>query len=190
MTPATTSCSTLASPIGTFVFAAREERLVSVRIIASDGRFAPAAHWRQDDRAFASIREQFAGYFAGEVTTFDLPLTLHGTPFQRRAWQALQEIPFGSTTTYGALARVIGSPDASRAVGMAMNRNPLALVLPCHRVVGRNGSLRGYLNGVETKRDLLAFEAAHKVADAPLSWDCFVQGRAVSTALQVAGGAS
>jgi len=187
MTVATISYSTFDSPVGTFVLAARHGCLVSVRIITPVGRFAPAPSWQRKDDELTALREQFAGYFAGEVTQFDLPLALQGTPFQLRAWDALRKVPFGSTTTYGALAKAIGSPDASRAVGLAMNRNPITLALPCHRVVGRDGSLRGYLSGLETKHDLIAFEAAHGMANSPLSWERFVRGRDSATSPQTTG---
>ncbi|KNB53545.1 methylated-DNA--[protein]-cysteine S-methyltransferase [Streptomyces caatingaensis] len=110
------------------------------------------------DAPFAETARQLAAYFAGELTRFDLPLALHGTPFQRRVWAALQEIPYGTTVSYGELAGRIGSPGASRAVGLANGRNPVGIIVPCHRVVGADGSLTGYGGGLDRKRRLLAFE--------------------------------
>lgn len=111
---------------------------------------------------FASVAEQLDAYFAGDLTEFDMPLNLHGTPFQQRVWEALQEIPYGETTTYGELAVEIGRPSASRAVGLANGRNPVSLIVPCHRVVGSTGSLTGYGGGLDRKRYLLDFERKNR----------------------------
>jgi methylated-DNA-[protein]-cysteine S-methyltransferase len=127
------------------------------------GRTAPAvpSGWRPASEPFGDARTQLAEYFAGRRRRFELPLAMDGTPFQRRVWQALREIPYGRTTTYGELARRIGrSPSASRAVGTANGRNPIAVVVPCHRVVGADGSLTGFGGGLERKRLLLELEAA------------------------------
>jgi len=105
--------------------------------------------------------EQLAEYFAGTRTAFDLPLDLRGTAFQLAAWNALAEIPYGETRTYGEQAATIGRPAAVRAVGAANGRNPLSIVLPCHRVVGSDGALRGFAGGLDAKAALLAFERAH-----------------------------
>jgi methylated-DNA-[protein]-cysteine S-methyltransferase len=104
---------------------------------------------------------QLAAYFAGELTTFDLPLAAPGTAFQRRVWQALVEIPFGEARSYGEVARAIGHPTASRAVGAANGKNPLAIVVPCHRVIGAGGQLTGYAGGLPIKRWLLDHERRH-----------------------------
>ncbi|MEV4743113.1 methylated-DNA--[protein]-cysteine S-methyltransferase [Streptomyces sp. NPDC049555] len=109
---------------------------------------------------FAETVRQLQEYFAGERREFDLPLLLHGTDFQQRVWAALCEIPYGRTWTYGELAQRIGQPTGSRAVGLANGRNPLGIVVPCHRVVGADGSLTGYGGGIERKRALLAHECA------------------------------
>ena len=101
---------------------------------------------------------QLDDYFAGTRTSFDLPLDLHGTPFQLAAWKALAEIPYGETRTYGEQAARIGRPKAVRAVGTANGRNPLSIILPCHRVIGSGGALRGFAGGLEAKAALLAFE--------------------------------
>jgi len=114
------------------------------------------------DRAgFAEVVGQLSSYFCGELTRFDLPLALHGTEFQLRVWAALQEIPYGETISYGELAREIGQPSASRAVGLANGRNPIAIIVPCHRVVGADGTLTGYGGGLERKQMLLDLERRH-----------------------------
>ncbi|HZN88571.1 MAG TPA: methylated-DNA--[protein]-cysteine S-methyltransferase [Thermoleophilaceae bacterium] len=106
----------------------------------------------------ADTRRQLSEYFAGERTTFELPLSAGGTPFQQRVWRALAEIPYGETVSYGELAAAIGAPGAARAVGLANGRNPIPIVVPCHRVVGSDGRLTGYGGGLERKRVLLALE--------------------------------
>jgi len=112
----------------------------------------------EPDEALTATASQLEDYFAGSLTSFDLPLALVGTEFQRAVWAALLEIPYGATISYGELARRIGLPSASRAVGMANGRNPVSIVVPCHRVVGADGSLTGYGGGVNRKRFLLALE--------------------------------
>jgi methylated-DNA-[protein]-cysteine S-methyltransferase len=111
-----------------------------------------------DPTLFAEPARQLQAYFAGELLDFDLPLTLAGTPFQQRVWAALQDIPYGETISYGRLADRIGQPTASRAVGLANGKNPIGIIVPCHRVVGSTGDLTGYGGGLERKRHLLAFE--------------------------------
>ena len=102
--------------------------------------------------------EQLGAYFAGELTRFDVDLTLAGTQFQRRVWTALQTIPYGETRSYGEIAEQIGAPGASRAVGLANGRNPIGIIVPCHRVIGASGSLTGYGGGLERKKALLDLE--------------------------------
>src|SRR3954451_24720063 len=111
-----------------------------------------------DARAIASAAIQLEQYFAGERTSFDLDISLDGTPFERRVWDAVRAIPYGETATYAEIARRIGSPSACRAVGRANGRNPIAVIVPCHRVVGSDGSLTGYAGGIEMKRALLELE--------------------------------
>jgi len=115
--------------------------------------------WRRSEEPFTNVREQLEEYFAGQRFRFDLPLGLRGTPFQLRVWRALQEIPYGDRLTYGALASRVGRPFAARAVGHANGSNPIAVVLPCHRLVGANGALVGYGGGLERKQFLLSLEA-------------------------------
>ncbi|MGW5902529.1 methylated-DNA--[protein]-cysteine S-methyltransferase [Streptomyces althioticus] len=111
-----------------------------------------------DDIPFTETKEQLAAYFAGDLTEFTVPLRLHGTPFQLRVWDQLRRIPYGETRTYGQLADRLGNPKASRAVGLANGRNPVGIIVPCHRVVGSTGSLTGYGGGLPRKQRLLDFE--------------------------------
>ena len=128
-----------------------------------DQKYYPAIaapDWIQDDNAdpFAITRQQLSAYFAGQLTRFDLPLLGHGTPFQQQVWKALQAIPYGTTISYGELAHRIGHPKSSRAVGLANGRNPIAIVVPCHRVISATGKLTGYSGGLEKKAWLLQHE--------------------------------
>jgi methylated-DNA-[protein]-cysteine S-methyltransferase len=120
----------------------------------------PATGWMRDDDlpVLAAARHQLGEYFAGERTDFDLPLAASGTAFQHKVWDALRRIDYGTTRSYGQIADEIGAPGAARAVGAANHDNPLAIVVPCHRVVGANGSLVGYAGGLEQKRTLLELE--------------------------------
>jgi methylated-DNA-[protein]-cysteine S-methyltransferase len=120
--------------------------------------------WERDPGAFAGVGTQLGEYFAGERTGFDLSLEPVGSPFQLRVWQALLEIGYGETLSYGELARRIGRPGAPRAVGAANGANPLSVVVPCHRLIGSNGALTGYGGGIERKRLLLELEASHSLA--------------------------
>jgi methylated-DNA-[protein]-cysteine S-methyltransferase len=118
-----------------------------------------ASQWERSDTPFVDVREQLREYFAGERTAFDdLPIVLDGAQFERRVWRALQDIPYGETASYGEIARHVGQPGAARAVGLANGRNPIAVIVPCHRVIGANGSLVGYGGGLERKRLLLELE--------------------------------
>jgi methylated-DNA-[protein]-cysteine S-methyltransferase len=123
---------------------------------------AVGANWMRapGDPLFRRLGEQLHDYFAGRVRVFDLPLRPVGTRFQLRVWSVLQEIPHGATTSYGAMAQRLGSPGAMRAVGAANSRNPLAILIPCHRAIGTDGSLRGYAGGLHRKRALLEMEGA------------------------------
>jgi methylated-DNA-[protein]-cysteine S-methyltransferase len=126
-----------------------------------EGRTATSVRpgWQPADEPFDELRTQLAGYWAGRRTTFNLPLAMAGSPFQGRVWRALQDIPYGETISYGELARRIGVPSASRAVGVANGHNPICVIVPCHRVIGADGSLTGYGGGLERKRLLLELEA-------------------------------
>jgi methylated-DNA-[protein]-cysteine S-methyltransferase len=114
----------------------------------------------EDDSAFEEVRAQLAAYFSGKRTSFELSLAPVGTEFQRQVWRALAAIPYGTTTTYAAIARSVGKPRAVRAVGAANGKNPLSIIVPCHRVVGQDGTLTGYAGGLSNKRWLLALERA------------------------------
>jgi methylated-DNA-[protein]-cysteine S-methyltransferase len=148
----------LASPIGELLIVSESGAITGLFMERPEGPTQPAAGWRRDDVGLAEAREQLSAYFAGELTSFDLPLAPRGTPFQLRVWRALREIPFGETISYAELARRIGSPRAVRAVGGANGRNPIAIVVPCHRVIGADGSLTGFGGGMERKRILLELE--------------------------------
>ncbi|MFF0557623.1 methylated-DNA--[protein]-cysteine S-methyltransferase [Streptomyces sp. NPDC020472] len=119
-----------------------------------------------DPRPFGEAIRQLDAYFAGELTEFDLPLNLIGTPFQLRVWEQLLRIPYGETRTYGELAEELGSPGASRAVGLANGKNPVSIIVPCHRVIGAGGGLTGYGGGLDRKQRLLAFESGTAAPDA------------------------
>lgn len=121
-----------------------------------DSSIAP--DWSEDPKPFREVVRQLDLYFAGRLRDFDVPLAPEGTPFQLRVWEALCGIPYGETTSYGAVAARIGRPSASRAVGMANGRNPISIIVPCHRVIGSTGALTGYGGGIEMKARLLAFE--------------------------------
>jgi len=156
----TTVQTTMASPVGALRLVADDEALVGV--FFADHRPAPTIVARTVSRHAVLDRaaEQLAEYFAGSRRVFDLPLDPRGTQMQRQVWYALATIPFGTTTSYGALAAALGRPGSARAIGHANARNPLSIVLPCHRVVGSAGALTGYAGGTERKRWLLAHETS------------------------------
>ena len=148
--------STLTTPIGELMLTADDDgALTGVNL---PNRHPDPAGWERDDALLGDARRPLTEYFAGERTTFDLPLRPEGAPFQLRVWDALLRIPYGETASYGDLARELGHPTAARAVGAANGRNPIAIVVPCHRVIGANGSLTGYAGGLECKRALLDLE--------------------------------
>lgn len=150
---------TLASPLGPLLLTSDGEALTGVFL--ENHRHGPAvgADWTRDAAPFAAVREQLGAYFAGDRRAFDLPVRPAGTPFQQAVWQALLDVPYGATVSYGALAQRLGQPGAVRAVGAANGRNPVSIVVPCHRVVGADGALTGYGGGIENKRRLLALES-------------------------------
>jgi methylated-DNA-[protein]-cysteine S-methyltransferase len=153
----------LPSPLGELLLIADGERLTGLYLPSGHDARHASAHpgtARRDDGAFAAARRQLTEYFGGERATFDLPLAPPGTPFQQRVWTELQALGHGETTTYAELARRIGRPTAIRAVGAANGANPVSIVIPCHRVIGSNGTLTGYGGGLEAKRFLLELERA------------------------------
>jgi len=148
------------SPVGPLLLSADERGLLLIRF-AERGRPArPEPGWREDRGPLSEATSQLERYFAGELREFDLRLAPEGTPFQLEVWNALRRIPYGRTMSYGELARSVGRPSASRAVGAANGRNPLPIVVPCHRVIGADGGLTGFGGGVEIKRALLELEGA------------------------------
>jgi len=150
------------SPIGPLTLIAENGRLAGVHMEITryepDAATLGTAVGGDDEPVLASAARQLDAYFDGDLTSFDLPLTLDGSQFQRTVWAALQDIPYGQTTSYGELAKRIGQPSASRAVGLANGRNPVSIIVPCHRVIGADGSLTGYGGGMDRKRFLLAHE--------------------------------
>ena len=148
---------TVASPVGPLRVVCRGDHLVAVHT-GDQLKTPPSPEWRHDPGMQCEAIRQLDEYFAGARRSFDLPLALEGTPFQRRVWQALAGIPYGETIDYGELARRVGRPGAARAVGGANARNPVSIVLPCHRVVGAGGRLTGYAGGLDVKRGLLEHE--------------------------------
>jgi methylated-DNA-[protein]-cysteine S-methyltransferase len=150
---------TLPSPVGDLLLAVRDGRVLRVSFAEERHPFVREGDWRRSSERVDALRGQLEEYFAGERETFDLDLLPIGTEFQRRVWEELSRIPFGETISYGELARRIGNHKAMRAVGLANGRNPIPIVVPCHRVIGADGSLTGFGGGIERKRWLLAHEA-------------------------------
>jgi methylated-DNA-[protein]-cysteine S-methyltransferase len=149
------------SPIGPLTLMARNGRLTHL-VMEDQAHATPVPPGSvRDDAVLAGVRAQLDDYFAGTRTTFDVPLHLEGTGFQRAVWAQLSALPYGSTVSYGELARRVGNPKASRAVGSANGRNPIAVIVPCHRVIAGDGSLGGYGGGLDRKAALLRLEAGH-----------------------------
>ncbi|HVT11301.1 MAG TPA: methylated-DNA--[protein]-cysteine S-methyltransferase [Fimbriimonadaceae bacterium] len=150
---------TFDSPIGTLLATSDGESLTGIYMENHKGGPKIGPGWRREPDRFADIRRQLADYFAGRRQVFDLPLALIGTPFQKQVWDELLAIPFGETTTYGTIARKLGEPNASRAVGAAVGKNPISIVVPCHRVLGSSGAITGFAGGLDRKRRLLDLES-------------------------------
>jgi methylated-DNA-[protein]-cysteine S-methyltransferase len=150
--------TTIDSPIGELLLLGDERRLCGLYMQGGRKPAQIAADWEPDQSAFASTIAQLGEYFDGRRTAFDVPLELHGSEFEQRVWRALQDIPYGETASYGAVAQRIGAPSAARAVGLANGRNPISVIVPCHRVIGANGTLTGYGGGLERKQLLLELE--------------------------------
>ena len=154
-TTPTTYWTTFDSPVGELLLTSDGAALT--RLLFSPFEVDPT--WSEDPcKVLDETVAQLSDYFAGVRTDFDLPLDPAGTPFQRTVWRALREIPYAETINYGQLATRVGNPNASRAVGLANGRNPISIVVPCHRVIGANGSLTGYGGGLDRKRTLLELE--------------------------------
>ncbi len=148
--------SKIESPIGELLLTA-DTRGITGLYMNTKAKL-PDERSRRDDAVFHEAKHQMDAYFAGRLKVFDLPIVFTGTPFQNDVWRALCDIPFGETLSYGGLARRVGRPSASRAVGAANGRNPISIVVPCHRVIGADGSLTGYGGGMDRKRWLLQHE--------------------------------
>lgn len=148
----------LPSPIGPLTLEASPQGLTGLYMDSHNHTGMNSVQRVDDETLFAEARRQLEAYFAGELRQFDLALDLHGTPFQLQAWAALQKIPFGTTITYGEQARWIENPKAVRAIGLANGKNPISIIVPCHRVIGKNGKLTGYGGGLDRKRFLLDLE--------------------------------
>jgi methylated-DNA-[protein]-cysteine S-methyltransferase len=150
--------SELESPVGILLLRGDEQRLTGLHMHGQRHRPALPLGLERNDKAFRFAREQLKAYFAGKLQKFELTLASEGSAFQRSVWKALCQIPFAETESYGGLAKRIGNPNASRAVGLANGKNPIGIIVPCHRVIGANGSLTGYGGGLPRKQWLLAHE--------------------------------
>ncbi|MER6423603.1 methylated-DNA--[protein]-cysteine S-methyltransferase [Streptomyces sp. NPDC001137] len=146
------------SPYGPLTLVADDGVLCGLYMTEQRHRPPEESFGARDETLFAEAEEQLEAYFSGDLKEFTLELHLNGTPFQRTVWDRLREIPYGETRSYGELAAALGNPSASRAVGLANGKNPIGIIVPCHRVVGANGSLTGYGGGLDRKRRLLDFE--------------------------------
>ncbi len=151
--------TTIDSPIGPLLLTGDGEALQGLSMQGGRRPVTIGSDWQREDDAFGSARTQLRQYFSGRRNAFELDLALAGNPFELTVWKALQQIPYGTTTSYGTLAQRIGRPSAARAVGLANGRNPIAVIVPCHRVIGADGSLTGFGGGLERKRFLLDLEA-------------------------------
>lgn len=148
----------LDTPIGRLLVAGRNGAVAEIRFEEQGQPAVPDSAWRESEEGLETVLEQLREYFAGERSEFDLDLIPHGTDFQKVVWHELVRIPFGHTISYGELAARLGRPTASRAVGAANGRNPIPVIVPCHRVIGSNGRLTGYAGGMATKEWLLRHE--------------------------------
>jgi methylated-DNA-[protein]-cysteine S-methyltransferase len=149
------------SPLGELLAVRDDDGLTGLYLPTGKHAVARQPEWVRDDAGFEDVRQQLGEYFAGTRQEFDLPLNAHGTAWQQKVWSQLRAIPYGETASYGETALAVGNPTASRAVGLANGQNPISIIVPCHRVIGANGSLTGYGGGLDAKRWLLSHEAAH-----------------------------
>jgi methylated-DNA-[protein]-cysteine S-methyltransferase len=150
--------SQIASPLGPLLVTLQHDQLTNVCMNQQKRAVAIQPEWINEDKPFRSLAEQFYQYFLGKRHQFDIPIRLQGTTFQEIVWNELLSIPYGTTTTYGELAKRIGNPKAVRAVGMANGQNPIPIIVPCHRVIGSNGKLTGFSGGLHNKAMLLSLE--------------------------------
>jgi len=151
--------TTFDSPVGPLLLAGDSNALRRVNFESSKHSAVPQPEWKQNRTAFAEVIRQLQAYFRGELRVFDVPLAMEGTEFQLRVWNALRAIPYGETISYAQLAERIGNPKAVRAVGLANGSNPIPIIVPCHRVIGSDGSLTGFGGGLSTKKILLNLES-------------------------------
>ncbi len=147
------------TPVGRLLLTSDGDALTGLYFTDIGKALVPAEDWEEDDNAFKDVRRQLDEYFEGKREDFDIPLKMQGSPFQLAVWNALREIPYGHTASYRDVATRIGKPNAVRAVGTTNGRNPIAVIVPCHRVIGANGSLTGYAGGMDAKRLLLDLES-------------------------------
>lgn len=161
--------TTIDSPVGELLLAGDGERLSTLSFLGRGSRrqAVPGPAWDRDDGAFASVRDQLDRYFAGSLRSFNVELDMQGTEWELRVWQALLRIPYGETRSYGEIARELCTVRASRAVGLANARNPVAVIVPCHRVIGADGRLTGFGGGLERKRTLLDLESGRLALSVP-----------------------
>jgi methylated-DNA-[protein]-cysteine S-methyltransferase len=152
------------SPIGRLLLTSDGKALCGIYMESHKRGPEPRDDWRQDAGPFRQVADELAAYFSGRLRRFEVAMALRGTEFQRRVWRELCQIEFGQTRTYGQLAARIGAPSAVRAVGAAVGRNPISIIVPCHRVVGSNGGLTGFAGGLDRKRWLLDHEGADVVS--------------------------
>ena len=146
------------SPLGTVTLQANEQGLLGVWFETHTTKPEDLGIQEDSFPIFQSVKEQLERYFAGDAVQFDVPIAAKGTPFQQSVWHALTNIPYGETWSYAQLADAIGNPKAVRAVGLANGKNPVSVIVPCHRVIGKNGKLTGYAGGIERKQRLLTIE--------------------------------
>lgn len=151
----------LDSPVGRLLLVGDGHALHRIGFPAGKAAMKPESDWLRRNGVFHEVIAQLNAWFAGELYQFDLPLAPQGTPFQQRVWKALLEIPYGETRSYGDIARQIGKPTASRAVGAANGLNPIPIIIPCHRVIGSSGQLVGFGGGLPIKKQLLVLEQNH-----------------------------
>ncbi len=155
------------TPVGTLLLAGDSEALRMIEF-ERNGMPSPIRQgWIEDRTLFADAERQLQEYFAGRLREFELELGPQGTEFQQQVWKRLREIPYGETISYGELARRVGNPNASRAVGAANGRNPVSIVIPCHRVIGSTGKLTGFGGGLDVKKQLLDLERSHRADRLP-----------------------
>lgn len=150
--------ASMESPVGPLFLAGTGDALHFVSFAASRRAMRPRPGWKSAAEPFGEVQRQLRAYFARELREFDLPLALDGSEFQLAVWNRLKSIPYGETTSYGKIARDIGKPDAARAVGLANGQNPIPIIIPCHRVIGSDGSLTGFGGGLPIKEKLLRLE--------------------------------